>query len=60
MHCVACVDERTMGPVSLVGYSPYGERVGQPLLCYRLERGFPHADVVGETLPRAFPICGDS
>jgi len=31
MHCIACVDERTMGPVSLTGYSLYGERVGQPL-----------------------------
>jgi len=60
MDCVACIDETTAGPGSPKGYYLYGGHVGQPQTGYRLERAFAHADVVGETLLGALPICGDS
>ena len=60
MDCEACIDETTAGPVSPNGYYLYGGHVSRPLICYRWERAFAHADVVGETSPEALPICGDS
>ena len=60
MDCVACIDETTARPVSPNGHYLYGGHVGWPLICYREERVFAHADVVGETSPEALPICADS
>jgi len=60
MDSVACIDETTAGPLSPNGYYLYGGYVSWPLTDYQYETVFTHADVVGETSPRALPIGGDS
>ena len=60
MDCVACIDETTAGPGSPNGYYLYGGHVGRPLIYHRQESVFAHADVVGETSPKALPICAAS
>ena len=60
MDCVACIDETTAWPVTPNGYYLYSGHVGRPLICYRYETVFAHADVVGESSPERLRICGDS